>query len=105
MQQVHLQSPGQGARLWQVQNCIFSKPALGRGLLPRTDRRLHAKSRWEMLTTENPQGLNDEVTRLQRENQLMQQLLARQSQTAEDQSEKVPGQASAGSSLTRLSSL
>ncbi|KAK9847398.1 hypothetical protein WJX84_001145 [Apatococcus fuscideae] len=48
-----------------------------------------------MLTTEDPQGLNDEIARLQRENQLMQQLLAGQSQTAEDNTEKVPGQASA----------
>ena len=49
-----------------------------------------------MLTTEDPQGLNDEIARLQRENQLMQQLLARQDQTAEDSSKKAPGQASAG---------
>ena len=50
-----------------------------------------------MSTTEDPEALSKEIARLQKENELMQQLLARQSLSTE--AATAPGQASSGELL------
>ncbi len=105
MQQLHLQQPSTAiGRGHPSARLACPKPLQGRPGPHKAERQLRAKSRWEISTTEDPAALSDEIARLQRENELMQQLLSRQGQPAETgQAAKSPGQASSGAALSLAS--